>query len=92
MNDMPQTSHNSPKKITICLIQRMLLAKRSSNENLTWMFFPFGRKMLEVPGTCTCSVAVLRCAAGWDVEQQVMGGVSERLLSSADVRAEGNVL
>lgn len=76
-------------------MQRVLLTERSSHEDLTWMvlvFFPFGKKLLEVPETCTCAVGVLRCAAGWDADQQVMGAVSERwLLKLPDVGTEGNV-
>lgn len=77
-------------------MQHVLLTERSSNEDLTWMgwvfFFPFGRELLEVPETGTCSVGVLRCRADWDADQQVMGGVLERgLLAFADVGAEDNV-
>lgn len=74
-------------------MQRVLLTETSSNEDLTGMFFLLGRRLLEVPEICTCSVGVLRYTAGQDVDQPVMGGVSgRRLLTFADVRAEGSAL
>lgn len=73
-------------------MQHMLLTKMSSNEDLTWIFFPFGIKLLDMPEICMCSVGDLRCTADWDTDQQVMGGLSERrLLTFADVGVEGNV-
>lgn len=81
-NDIPQTRHNSPKQITICLMQSMLLNKRSSNGDLTWMFFPFERKLLEVPKICVCTVGVLRCTADWDTDHKWWVGYCWHLQTS----------
>jgi len=50
--------------------------------------FYLWRKLLEVPGTCTCLVGVLVCTPDWDVDKQVMGRLLERLSTHADVRRQ----
>lgn len=62
---------NLRKQIAMCFMFCMLLTERPPNAHLTWMFFPFGRKLLEVPEMCTCSMGVLRwcrpASHGWGI-------------------------
>lgn len=41
-----------------------------------------------MPEICTCPVGVLVCTTGWDADQQVMGGVLERLVTLTDGRRQ----